>query len=186
MRKLILPMITLILVCFLGCSSSPIEPTRNPAGIDAEQMVFQLAAVLACPDLECPSAVPTNVPLSQVIPEENFRLFAIFALTAFNVYDESGDWNDLSDKDLEDIQRSVLYNPADWDGWIPGSGSSVQRRAFSDGDPSNWLEEIGQRIDPEGLFDYDDWLKWLGLMYEPADWDDWLLTHTIDDIAALN
>jgi len=182
-------MLTMTLLLVIGCSANPIEPTRKMAGTGDECLVFQRAVMLVCPDLGSNVAIPVNTPLSQIVPHENFPLFASYALSAFNIYCDPGYWGNWTGGEFPGVERTVLYKPINWDDWLAenrNAGSTPARQACSDGDPLEWLREIGERIDPDHLFNPADWYNWLNEMYEPADWDDWLASHTINDLVALN
>jgi len=189
MKKSILLMLTVTLLLVLGCGANPIEPTRKIAGTDDECLVFQRAVMMVRPDLGCNTAIPVNVPLSQIVPQKNFPLFASYALSAFNIYCEPSYWGNSTNGEFPGFVRTVFYKPVNWDDWLLGnreSGSTPSRQAYGGGNSSEWLEEIGEWLDPDHLFNPTDWYNWLDPMWEPSDWDDWLASHTIEDIIALN
>jgi len=184
MKKVLLYAVPMILLLTLGCSSSPIEPDRNPLGYNPYTTPFQLSIFMIHPEIGNPFAIPTDKPLGQLVPREHFPLFVCYALAAFDVFDyEPSDWDDW----LMYADRSVAYEPSDWDDWLLGkdnpSGITPIRKAHLDGS-HNPLKEIAQKIDPNNLYEPGDWNNWL-LDYEPSDWDDWLFSHTIQDIASL-
>ena len=189
MIKALLPVTLLALFFTLGCSSSPMEPNRSSAGLTPQTYPFQMAVMIVCPDFQNPSQVPTNVPIHNLIPADQFPTYASFALAAFDVYYEPSDWDDWLYEITNGEHRKAAFEPTDWDDWLLNqglTGAPGLRKVHSVDSSASWLALIGKKIDPQNLYEPSDWDDWLSQGYQPADWDNWLYNQTIDDIAALN
>ena len=207
MIKALLPVIVLALFAAMGCSSTPVEPVRAPAGVTPYTLPFQMALTIVNPEFQNPADVPTDVPICFLIPHDLIPLFASYALAVFDVYHESGYWGDWLYGYQTILVHSACYEPADWDDWLTGNPTdSVRSVCYEPADWDDWLAKQGitgamgiRRVhnaasglgmletilDPQDLYEPADWDDWL-TGYEPAEWDDWLNAHTINDIAALN